>query len=476
MSQFDMIITYIKGEDNTVADALSRLKHDPSSTEEIPNYKIWCSCVNAVLTLSADSKLLNELKKGYKSDNFCKKLHECGKSFQSVREVNGLWYIGECLIMPRTGSIREDLFRLAHNTLGHFRSQKSYTTLRNSYYWPNMRKDLEDSYIPGCVACQRNKAPMTKPKGPLHLLPVPDERGERVSMDFIGPLPLDCGFDCILSMTDALGSDVRIIPTKMTLTANKCTELFFANWYCENRLPRAIGCDCNKLFLSQFWRTLCKLMGVNLKMSLAYHPETDGSSEPTNKTINQCICFHVDRNQKRWVRALPLIRFQIMNTVNASTGYSGFELRMGCSPKMITTWNPTEVVDSNPDLKDAVSKVSEVLQRLKDNVEEAKDNLLALKFSQAFYANMARGEEEVFEIGEKVMLNTLNRQREYKNGKKGRVAKFMPRFDGLYTIMNIRPKVSTYTLDLPNQPHVFPTFHASQIRRHTSNDDVLFPR
>ena len=49
---------------------------------------------------------------------------------------------------------------------------------------------------------------MQKPAGPLNPLPIPDEHGDSVTMDFIGPLLLDEGFDCILSITDQLHSDV----------------------------------------------------------------------------------------------------------------------------------------------------------------------------------------------------------------------------------------------------------------------------
>jgi hypothetical protein len=43
-----------------------------------------------------------------------------------------------------------------------------------------------------------------------------------------------------------------------------------------------------------------------------------------NKTINQCIWYHVHHNQKGWVHALPRIRFDMMNSVNASTGFLNF--------------------------------------------------------------------------------------------------------------------------------------------------------
>jgi hypothetical protein len=64
-------------------------------------------------------------------------------------------------------------------------------------------------------------------------------------------------------------------------------------------------------------------------MSTAFHLQTDGASEQTNKTVNQAIWYHVQRNQKGWVKALLKICFDIMNTENASTGLSPFMLHMG---------------------------------------------------------------------------------------------------------------------------------------------------
>ena len=164
-------------------------------------------------------------------------------------------------------------------------------------------------------------------------------------MDFIGPLPLDNGFDCILSMTNRLGSDLRIVPTRTDITVEDLTVLFFNHWYCENGLPKDIISDRDKLFVSKFWCALHKLTGVKLKLSSAYHPETDGSSERSNKTINQCICYHVRRNQKGWVCALPQICFDIMNSVNASTGFSNFQIHLGRSPCLIPPIVPTTITD-----------------------------------------------------------------------------------------------------------------------------------
>jgi hypothetical protein len=56
-------------------------------------------------------------------------------------------------------------------------------------------------------------------------------------MDFIGPLRPDAGYDSILTITDQLGADIRIIPIWMDISAEDLAVLFFDHWFCENGLP-----------------------------------------------------------------------------------------------------------------------------------------------------------------------------------------------------------------------------------------------
>ena len=145
---------YIPGPDNTVADALSRLPEDDTNIP--PLHECWQSPVASVLSLSTDQTVLDAIKCGYATDEYCLKVAK--SNMPGTKCVNGLWYIGDRLLIPHIGDIRENLFRLAHDTLGHFGADKSYAVLRDAYYWPNMWRNLEKSYIPLCQDCQRNKS------------------------------------------------------------------------------------------------------------------------------------------------------------------------------------------------------------------------------------------------------------------------------------------------------------------------------
>lgn len=478
LSHYDFKIKYIKGEDNTVADALSRLPPPPipyavSALLASDLCPLLLGPVCSILNITSDTDLLSQIRDGYKNDKFACKLLSSPLPTLNVSERDGLLFIGDRLVIPRVSRLRELLFNLAHDSLGHFGFDKAYESLCASYYWPNMRRDLESTYIPSCDACQRNKSSTKRPPGPLHPLPVPLRRFDSVAIDFVGPLPEDQGFNCLVTMTDRLGADIKIVPCRTEQTAEHFASLFFDHWYCDNGLPLEIVSDRDRLFTSRFWKALHLLSGVKLKMSTAFHPETDGSSERTNKTVVQALRYHVSRNQRGWVRALPRVRFDIMNTLNTSTGFSPFQLKTGQSPRIIPPLIPPSLVDAENLPDDQLAR--HLLRQIELDVDEAQDNLLLAKVSQAIQADRHRGPDPSFQVGDYVMLNTLHRRRAYAQAGDQRVAKFMPRWDGKYKVIRAFPESSSYTLHLPQSPNVFPTFHASELRPYNANDPSLFP-
>jgi hypothetical protein len=55
------------------------------------------------------------------------------------------------------------------------------------------------------------------------------------------------------------------------------------------------------------------------------------------------------------------------------------------------------------------------------------------------------------------------------------VVKFMPCYNGPYEVTDTASEISTVTINLPNYPNSFPTFHTSQVRPFVENDKNLFP-
>ena len=90
-------------------------------------------------------------------------------------------------------------------------------------------------------------------------------------------------------------------------------------------------------------------------------------------------------------------------------------------------------------------------------------------------ANVHRAPEMPYAVGDQVLLSTFHRRREYMQRGDQRVAKFMVRYDGPYSIIQAWPDSSTYTLDLPESMSIFPTFHVSLLRPYVENAAALFP-
>jgi hypothetical protein len=74
-------------------------------------------------------------------------------------------------------------------------------------------------------------------------------------------------------------------------------------------LPREIICDRDRKFVSEFWKSLFKLCGTKINMSSAYHLETDGQTERTNRSLEDMLRMYVGKRQQSWDKWLYLVQF-----------------------------------------------------------------------------------------------------------------------------------------------------------------------
>lgn len=132
-------------------------------------------------------------------------------------------------------------------------------------------------------------------------------------------------------------------------------------------------------------------------------------------------------------------------------GFSPFQLHLGCSLCIL----PPLIQTSSTASKEL--SMEKLLEHVHTDVCKACDNLMATKISQVVQANKYCGKEPSFEVGDFVMLNTANCQRESHKKANGCSTKLMPYFNGRYKVTTAFPEASVYTINIPNAPS--PTYH-----------------
>ncbi|RXW19433.1 hypothetical protein EST38_g6418 [Candolleomyces aberdarensis] len=246
------------------------------------------------------------------------------------------------------------------------------------------------------------------------------------------------------------------------MTATELAELMFEEIYKHHGVPRNIISDRDVLFTSVFWQRLHSLLGTKLKMSSAYHPQTDGSTERANRTVTQMLRQCVNDKQTDWARKLPGIEFAINSARSESTGYTPFFLNYGRLPRAMI-WN------SAP--KDEFPAVRNFALQKKLALMQAHDSILATRVKQTRDANRRR-RMAPFEVGDLVYISTKN-----ISFPKGLARKLIPKYIGPYKIIADFKNFS-FKVELPaslKARGVHDVFHSSLLRVHKANNDRLFP-
>jgi hypothetical protein len=163
-----------------------------------------------------------------------------------------------------------------------------------------------------------------------------------------------------------------------------------------------------------------------------------------------------------------------MNSINASTGFSNFQICLGQSPHLIPPLIPNSLAPTMMQTDEA-QRARKLIVDLQTDVDKVKDNLLQAKVFQSFYENQHRSPELPFKIGDKVMLSTLYCRQEFKNKSEKQAAKFFHHSDSLHHIIDAHAVSPNYTLKLQNLPNTYPTYHTSELKPFLLNDTSLFP-
>ena len=108
-------------------------------------------------------------------------------------------------------------------------------------------------------------------------------------MDFITDLPPCNGFNGIYTCVNKLTKFVKLVTVLLgegALSAPEVAQLFFEHVVQLFGIPCIVLCHCDAHFIAHFWRCLWELLGSWVALSLAYHPQLDGQSECTHRTVD----------------------------------------------------------------------------------------------------------------------------------------------------------------------------------------------
>ena len=108
-------------------------------------------------------------------------------------------------------------------------------------------------------------------------------------MNCVGALPKTVKvFDLIWVIVDRLTKSSHFVPIKTDMSVAKLAEIYIEQMVRLHGIPSSIVSDRDPRFTSKFWESLQAALGTKLRLSSAYHPQTDGQTERTIQSLEDC--------------------------------------------------------------------------------------------------------------------------------------------------------------------------------------------
>ena len=205
-------------------------------------------------------------------------------------------------------------------------------------------------------------------------MPIIEVPFDWVALDIVGPLSKTSrGHRYFLVMVDYTTRYPEALPLPDATTKAVAKELMLL--FSQVGIAREILTDQGSCFMSRVMKELLCLLQVKQLRTSVYHPQTDGLMERFNKTLKQMLKKAMDADGKNWDQPLPHVLF----AVQASTGFSPFELLYGRRPRGLL-----EVWESRPSPhRTMVEHVEQMRDRMAQVWPIVRDHLRQAQQAQA---------------------------------------------------------------------------------------------
>ena len=189
----------------------------------------------------------------------------------------------EKMYVPKNRDLRMEIVCLHHSTPipGDPGIEKTLELMQCNYTWPGMSTLVKD-YVSRCDRCAHFKGSNQTLAEKLKPLDTPPGPWKEISVDFITDLPKSEGFDSILVVVNRFSKEVEFIPCAKSTSALDTAKLYLHYIWKHHGLPTGIVSDRGLQFASQVMKDICKRLGIQPRLSTAYHPQMDGQTERIN--------------------------------------------------------------------------------------------------------------------------------------------------------------------------------------------------
>ena len=301
--QFNTRIVHVKGEENVVADALSRV-----ATIDVPALLSPRSIAKA----QADDPQLQHVIDSSSLDLQLLKLDDievfCDISTGVVRPF-----------IPPT--LRRSVFEAQHN-LAHPSPKATTRIITAKFVWPHMRKDIS-RWARNCESCQRSKIHRHN-RSLLGNFNLPEGRFDHIHIDLI-KLPLCQGNQYCLTVIDRFSRWPEAIPLP-DQQATTVARALIQRWISTYGTPLTITSDQGAQFESALFTELTKFLGAKRVRTTPYHPQSNGMVERTHRTIKAAL---MSNSHLPWPDALPLVLLGLRTTYKEDLQASPAEMLYG---------------------------------------------------------------------------------------------------------------------------------------------------
>jgi len=305
-------------------------------------------------------------------------------------------------------------------------------------------------YVEGCNACQRYKNPSEAPAGKLMPNMILEKPWSHILADFITKLPLAQGYDAVLVICDCFSKMAHFIATMEKTSAEELAKLFWDHVWKLHGLPESIISDRRAQFVAGMMKELNNLLGIQTKLSTAYHPQTDGQTERINQELEQYLRVFIDHRQEQWPDWLGTAEFVYNNKIHTATKTSPFKANYGQDPRM----------GFEGRRKRKYEAVEKFVEKMKKIQEEAKAALGKAQEEMKRFGDRKQGKGEEYKVGDLVLLSTKDLKWQMKGRRSEKLTEC---FVGPYKVKGIVSS-NAIELELPNSIKIHPVVNVSRVQ------------